>query len=244
MTAEQVHTCRREFLKSAAVGTAAWASAALAQRRIAAADEGRHSCDTFVYGSTPGGVAAAVEAARRGERVVLACPKRNPGGMAASGLCTTDAVRRHLFGGLVLEFIDGVRERYRQILGDNKQQLALTRDGWHYEPSVAEAVFREMIEKEDRITWITGVWLEDCSVDGRHIQSVSLEPLDGGERHDRITVTARTFIDGTYEGDLAAKAGVDYRVGREGRDEFGESKAGIHYMNWRTGQQIMTPDTG
>jgi hypothetical protein len=57
-------------------------------------------------------------------------------------------------------------------------------------------------------------------------------------------IAARTFIDGTYEGDLAAAAKVPYRVGREGREEHGEPFAGIHYMNWRTGRQIMTPDTG
>ena len=54
-------------------------------------------CDVFVYGSTPGGIAAALEAARGGLKVILACPKMHLGGMAASGLCTTDAVRRHLF---------------------------------------------------------------------------------------------------------------------------------------------------
>lgn len=197
------------------------------------------ACDTFVYGSTPGGIAAAVEAARRGERVILACPKRNPGGMAASGLCTTDAVRRDLFGGLVPEFINGVREQYARQLGDNPGQLALTKDGWHYEPSVAEAVFRDMLEKEDRITWRPDCWLEHCQVNSQRIVSATLD-----HRGSALQVSARTFIDATYEGDLAAKAGVKYRVGREGRDEYGESKAGIHYMNWRTGQQIMTPDTG
>ncbi|MHC5058479.1 MAG: FAD-dependent oxidoreductase [Planctomycetota bacterium] len=60
----------------------------------------------------------------------------------------------------------------------------------------------------------------------------------------RLLVKAQTFIDATYEGDLAAAAGVPYRVGREVRDEFGESLAGIHYMNWKTGKQIVTPDTG
>jgi len=37
---------------------------------------------------------------------------------------------------------------------------------------------------------------------------------------------------------------VPYRVGREGRDEHGESLAGIHYMDWKQGRQIQTPDTG
>lgn len=199
------------------------------------------SCDTFVYGSTPGGIAAAIEAARRGGRVVLACPKKNPGGMAASGLCTTDAVRRHLFGGFVLEFVAKVRDYYRKILGDDSAQWKFVQDGWYYEPSVAEHVFREILAAEEaQLGWLPGHWLRKATVEGSRITSVDLEGPGG----KTISYRARTFIDGTYEGDLAAKAKVPYRVGREGRDEYGESKAGIHYMNWRTGQQIQTADTG
>ena len=40
-----------------------------------------------------------------------------------------------------------------------------------------------------------------------------------------ITVSASMFADATYEGDLFAVAKVPYRVGREGRDEYGESLA-------------------
>ena len=231
---------RREFLKTA--GAAVTATGSLVQDSAKAETvAARHACDTFVYGSTPGGIAAAVEAARRGDRVVLACPKNNPGGMAASGLCTTDAVRRHLFGGLVLEFIQGVRDRYRQVLGNDPGQLRLTQDGWFYEPSVAEHVFREMLAGEqERLEWLPGLWLTEANVTEGLIRSVRLED----EKGVVFEVTARTFIDGTYEGDLAARADVPYRVGREGRDEYGESKAGIHYMNWRTGEQILTADTG
>ena len=231
---------RREFLITA--GTAI--TAATAEPANSAADEAKpehQACDTFVYGSTPGGIAAAVEAARRGQRVILACPKKNPGGMAASGLCTTDAVRRHLFGGLVIEFIQGVRSRYQEILGNNPDQLKLTQDGWFYEPSVAEYVFRQMLTAErERIQWLPDQWLTEAEVADGRIGRVELEDGKG----NKTVVTARTYIDGTYEGDLAAKADVPYRVGREGRDEYGESKAGIHYMNWRTGEQILTADTG
>lgn len=208
---------------------------------LAAAAAAPARCDVFVYGSTPGGVAAAIEAARRGLRVVLACPKRHLGGMAASGLCTTDAVRTNLFGGLVAEFIAGVRNHYRARLANQPEEYKLTHDGWYYEPSVAEMVFTSMVQAESKMLgWLPGHHLLSAAAEGRQVASVELESPSG----ERVRYAARTFIDATYEGDLAAAAGVPARVGRESKDEHGEPFAGIHYMNWRTGRQIMTPDTG
>jgi hypothetical protein len=223
---------RRTFL---AAGSTA---AALAQTT---AQPESIECDVFVYGSTPGGVAAAVEAARRGTKVVLACPYDHPGGMAASGLSTTDAVRTNVFGGIVAEFIGRVRDHYRRTIGNDEREYALVRDGWFYEPSVAEQAFTAMLEGEQaRLRWLRGHHLTKAQASGRQVSSVELEDARGR----KFRLNAKTFIDCTYEGDLAAAAKVPFRVGREGRDEYGESFAGIHYMNWRTGKQIMTPDTG
>lgn len=231
---------RRDFLQRSTLATAAplLAAGAVGATR---AEPPQLDCDTFVYGSTPGGLAAAIEAARRGCRVLLACPKQHPGGMAASGLCTTDAVRRELFGGLVLEFIDGVRTDYLRELGQDSPEWAHIHDGWFYEPSVAERVFDRMLEAEaDQLTFLRGHHLLSVKTDAARVTEAVLETPDG----DSLVITARTFIDGTYEGDLAAAAGVPCRVGREGRDEHGESLAGIHYMDWKKGEQILTPDTG
>jgi len=235
---------RRSFIQYAAVGLAAAKTTYLNAEEHVMTDQppsnAPRDTDVLVYGSTPGGVGAAVEAARRGERVVLACPKRHPGGMTASGLCTTDAVRRHLFGGFVEEVISLIRTHYLDVLGADHPEWELCRDGWFYEPSVAEAAFREAIERQEKLEWLPGHWLTAARVDGSRVTSVTLH--DAQERE--VCVTARTFIDCSYEGDLAARAGVPCRVGREGREEFGESLAGIHYMNWRTGQEIETPQSG
>ena len=40
-----------------------------------------------------------------------------------------------------------------------------------------------------------------------------------------MSLSADYFVDATYEGDLMAGAGVEYRVGREARSEYGESLA-------------------
>jgi len=240
-----MNTTRRQFLTGAAacgalaLGTEALAQAA--QPNTAPAIPAPLDCDVFVYGSTPGGIAAAIQAARGDCRVILACPKTHAGGMTASGLCTTDAVRRALFGGMVLEFINEVRDAYQKIFTASSPDMKLIQDGWFYEPSVAESVFDRMLEAEhDRLQFWRGHHLVSATVTAGRVTSVELE----SPRGERRRVAARTCIDGTYEGDLAAAAGVPYRVGREGRDEFGESKAGIHYMNSHTGEQILTPDTG
>ena len=239
---------RREFLKAGASVTLATGWPACVPPIRAAKPSGDDpgqgatvACAVFVYGSTPGGVAAAIEASRRGCRVILACPQNHPGGMAASGLCTTDAVRRGIFGGLVREFVHGVREEYRRALDVNSPDWDLIQDGWFYEPSVAEHVFDRLLNAEaERLQFWRQHHLINVTVVKGRIVEVELETPRG----ERRRVTAKTFIDGTYEGDLAAAAKVPYRVGREGREEYGESRAGIHYMNWKTGRQIVTPDTG
>lgn len=238
---------RRDFLARATACGVAAAGASLAtscrtiEQAFQTASAPPTNCDVFVYGSTPGGISAALEAARRGCRVVLACPKNHAGGMPASGLSTTDAVRRELFGGLVSEFINGVRKEYRRTSGEHSPDWRLIRDGWYYEPSVAERVFDQMLEAEaERLQFWRGHHLVGATVTKDRVTHVDLETAKG----ERVGIAAKTFVDGTYEGDLAAAAKVPYRVGREGRDEYGESKAGIHYMDWHTGRQIMTPDTG
>ena len=59
--------------------------------------------DVCVYGGTPGGVAAAVQAARMGKRAVLVVFRRHVGGMTSGGLTATDVGKRDAIGGLANE---------------------------------------------------------------------------------------------------------------------------------------------
>jgi hypothetical protein len=49
-------------------------------------------------------------------------------------------------------------------------------------------------------------------------------------------LSAPVFIDATYEGDLYAAAGAEFRLGRESRDEFSEPHAGVVYFNYLENQ--------
>ena len=61
----------------------------------------------------------------------------------------------------------------------------------------------------------------------RILKSVTFRQMEGDKT---IELRAEIFTDCSYEGDLAAIAGVDCRIGRESRNEYGEAHAGIIYM--------------
>ena len=45
------------------------------------------------------------------------------------------------------------------------------------------------------------------------------------------SIRGRMFVDATYEGDLLAKAGVSYTVGREANSQYGETLNGVQTKN-------------
>ncbi len=92
---------------------------------------------------------------------------------------------------------------------------------WIFEPHVAERVFEDLVSeyqlRVDRNQWLDrskGV----VKTGGR---IVSIAMVSG------MVYTGRMFIDATYEGDLMAAAGVDYKVGRESQAEYGEKWNGV-----------------
>ncbi|GAB6164005.1 FAD-dependent oxidoreductase [Thermostilla marina] len=202
----------------------------------AAAEPVEVSADIVVYGGTSAGVTAAVEAARSGRSVVIVGPDRHLGGLSSGGLGWTDTGNKAVIGGLAREFYHRVWLHYQKPEAwkwqkpeeyGNRGQGTPAVDGtlrtmWIFEPHVAESIFDAWVAEYD-IPVYRDKWLDrEKGVVKRDGRIVEIAMLDGSVFRGKV------FIDATYEGDLMAAAGVRYRVGREGRDEYGEKYAGVH----------------
>jgi hypothetical protein len=187
--------------------------------------------DVVVYEATPGGIASAITAARLGESVALIETHDHIGGMMTSGLGKSDIETKEAIGGLFLEFTQKVYKYYVDRYGVDSENVKLSKDGYYYEPSVAERVLDEMVRAEPHIKLMRRRRLDQAIRTGSRLTSIRVKRLDDGVLEE---VSGGVFIDASYEGDLAAYAGVEYRVGRESRRETNELHAGVVYMDYET----------
>ena len=126
--------------------------AAIALAALAASGNTVVSRDVVVYGGTPGGIAAAVEARRLGKSAVIVEPSNRIGGLTTGGLGQTDIGNKAAFGGIALEFYRAVADWYKDerhwtrqkrsdYLPDGQCAGTLGTDSmWTFEPSAALAI--------------------------------------------------------------------------------------------------------
>ena len=232
-------TSRRQFFSSAAGATvAALALPGVFVAETRAAESRRVKVDACVYGGTSGGVVAAAALAKRGRSVVLVEPSRHLGGMTSGGLGWIDVARSEdMIGGLARGWIEALKAAYRAEGIDTRK---FGNAGWVCEPHVAEALF-DRWANDPNIQILRASRLASVSKDGRRLRSITLDkappdrrgaPAAEAAEAAYVTVEASAFIDCSYEGDLLAAAGVAWRNDREGRDEYGESGAGLVYKDW------------
>ncbi|MBT3480857.1 MAG: FAD-dependent oxidoreductase [Opitutales bacterium] len=177
---------------------------------------GAEHYDVVVYGGTPGGIASAVSAAREGASVILLEQTNHVGGLSTSGLNRDEGnhMIRWTLGGISERF---TREAARRSGTDPDTERARI-----WVSRIAEELFLEMLEEQD-IPVAYEQLIEGVEMDGPKIKVLKTRGGDG--------YLAKIFIDATYEGDLLAAAGVSYTVGRESRDTYNESMAGVRYMD-------------
>jgi len=181
--------------------------------------------DICVFGGTSGGVAAGVQAARMGKRVVLAEPGKHLGGMTSGGLSAVDIGDPRTVGGIAREYFTRLVASYGKTLEWDRPFVAAgggpaTGGAYAIEPHVAERVFDDMA-REAGVEVIRGARLAAVRKEGARIRAIAME--------DGTVIQAKVFIDATYEGDLMAKAGVSHALRREGNAKYGETCNGIHY---------------
>jgi len=186
--------------------------------------------DVVVLGGTPGGITAAVAAARAGRSVTLVEYHPHVGGMMTSGLGKSDIEDRQMIGGLFKEFVNRVYQHYTNTYGKGHENVKLCRDGYYFEPSVAEAIFESFLDLPN-ITVLKGWRLTSAHVTDNRLSAINI--LNRTTDKSR-TLTAKVFIDATYEGDLYAAAGADFFLGRESRQQYDEPHAGVIYFNYKT----------
>ncbi len=197
---------------------------------------GVHRAEVCVFGATSGGIAAAIQAQRMGRTVLLVEPGSYLGGLTTGGLGATDIGNKAAVGGVSLEFYRRIarhyardeawtietREAYFGQRGSGQTRASSLGEAqaamWTFEPRVAEKVYVGMLEEagirphlRQKLTAVRKV--------GARVVEFSTET---GERFQ-----ASIFIDATYEGDLMAKAGVSYHVGREANAVYGETLNGV-----------------
>jgi hypothetical protein len=174
--------------------------------------------DICIYGGTSAGVIAAYAAAKSGKRTLLIEPVQNLGGMGSGGLGFTDIGNKYVVQGLALDFYRRLGKHYGKL------------EQWIFEPSAAEARFNEYIKEAD----IT-VWYENRVVstkkEGAVIREIELENSKNPDKKTNKSVRAKVFIDCSYEGDLMARSGVSYFVGREPNAQYGETYNGVELMD-------------
>ena len=232
----------------------------LASPNGTAAEPTHHEADVCVYGGTASGVMAALAAKKEGASVVLVEPSRWLGGMTGGGINHLDWGKGSTVGGSTFKILmEGLevkeqkhhgghaivgignrqyRERFKKLV----KEVGIT---VIYEHRLGKVqVGDTTIDKPTRQKPIpmdaTFVGIEDGE-ESPSIHSITLDyapvdktgcPIPEPKKRNAVTVSAKVFIDCSYEGDVLGMSGASYTWGRESREKYGESLAGVRPNLW------------
>lgn len=175
--------------------------------------------DVCVYGGTSAGVMAAYSAKKMGKSVLLVEPGKYLGGMTTGGLGSTDIGNKFAVTGLSRLFYRRIGEHYNKF------------EQWRFPPSVATKVMNGFVE-DAHLDVVRSRRITKAVVENKNIKKIVLENSLQPDDMPLMTVYAKQFIDCSYEGDLMAKSGVSYFVGREDNEEYDETLDGVQMAVW------------
>jgi hypothetical protein len=170
--------------------------------------------DICIYGGTSAGVVAAYTASKAGKSVVLIEPGKHLGGLSSGGLGYTDIGNKYAVTGLARDFYRRIGAHYGKL------------EQWIFEPHVAEETFQYYV-KQAKVNVVYGHRIISAKKSNGLIQEIAIENATAPSASTNQIIHAKMFIDCSYEGDLMAKAGVTYFVGREANSQYNETYNGV-----------------
>ena len=195
--------------------------------------------DVVVIGGTPAGVAAAIAAARLGMRVIIVEQSPVLGGVLSSGVNRLDDYVVEANSGVIEDFRQRVKKYHLTELANDpvvKSDIQdpsrwSVADGRGWEPKTAARIYAEMVAEVPGIATRFGEVPVGVKMKGDRIVAVITRDRDNsGRLGAEHRYDGTIIVDATYEGDVAAFAGVPFRIGREARSKE-EPHAGMIYTD-------------
>ena len=192
------------------------------QQEFTAEVQQKFTAEVCVYGGTPSGISAAIALAKANRSVVIVEPSRWLGGMAGGGIgVLRDCLYANDVGGIARMWMERERD-----LGSTYET--------HFNQAEIRKLWTEFVA-EYKIDVIYQHRLGDVVKNGKKIEELLLDyappaangrPAASPQKAKALRIVAEVYIDASYEGDLMAKSGVSYAIGRESRDQYNESLGG------------------
>ncbi|MCK4401226.1 FAD-dependent oxidoreductase [bacterium] len=179
--------------------------------------------DVVVIGGGPGGLPAAVAAARQGAKTVLIERYGVLGGLATTGLmgplygyapvgnalyhADRNKLEKNasLLGGIPMELV-----RRLQKIDGAFQDDKISWESVQFDPELFKFVCDDIVTESGAILFLHA-WTVDTIVNNNRIEAVVIESKSG-----RQAIKGKVFIDGTGDGDVAWYSDCSYKKGRLG----------------------------
>lgn len=164
--------------------------------------------DVAVLGAGPGGVAAALAAARQGAKVILADRNGHVGGNLVMGLPLLgflDQNGTQIIGGIAQELVETLMQSghsFGHVRCPMHNSITLVH------PEMLKLLLFKLIKAE-------GIdLLLHAEVTEAHVQNKRLERVTLTGKGTQVSLKAKVFADATGDGDLAALCGASYEKGQ------------------------------
>lgn len=191
--------------------------------------EKKLEADVVVVGGGMAGVCAAIAAARNGASVALVQDRPVLGGNSSS------EIRMHIVGADCHGGRKDTDSRETGILEELRLEAAVRNPQRSF--SMWDLLLYEWVRREPNITLLLNTACVGVKMDAENRIGAVIALRNTTE--DLLTVYGKVFIDCSGNGRLGAEAGAEFRIGREGRDEFGESLAPLKPDNKTMGSSIL-----